>query len=46
MKMNLSDLPALVFINSENNRLNVLYHRKDGNISWIDPQLKGQEGHS
>ncbi|MFT6332555.1 MAG: ribosomal subunit interface protein [Lentimonas sp.] len=37
MKMDLSDLPALVFINSKNNRLNVVYHRKDGNISWIDP---------
>ena len=39
MKMDLADLPALVFINSENDRLNVVYHRKDGNISWIDPEL-------
>jgi ribosomal subunit interface protein len=38
MKMDLTDLPALVFINKNNNRLNVVYHRKDGNISWIDPQ--------
>jgi len=37
MKMDLADLPALVFINSENNRINVVYYRKDGNISWIDP---------
>ena len=39
MKMDLADLPALVFINKQNKRLNVVYHRKDGNISWIDPQL-------
>ncbi len=38
MKMDLADLPALVFINKQNNRLNVVYHRKDGNISWIDPR--------
>jgi putative sigma-54 modulation protein len=27
----------LVFRNSENNRLNVVYKRKDGNIGWIEP---------
>ncbi len=37
MKMDLADLPALVFINSKNKRINVVYYRKDGNISWIDP---------
>lgn len=37
MKMNLMDLPALVFFNSDKGRLNVIYNRKDGNISWIDP---------
>jgi len=40
MKMDLQNLPALVFINVANNRINVVYHRKDGNISWIDPELK------
>lgn len=40
MKMDLANLPALVFINKQNNRLNVVYHRKDGNISWIDPQIR------
>ena len=39
MKMDLQDLPALVFINKKNKRLNVVYHRKDGNISWIDPRV-------
>lgn len=38
MKMDLSDLPALTFVNRENNRINVVYHRKDGNISWVDPK--------
>jgi ribosomal subunit interface protein len=39
MKMDLANLPALVFINSDNKRINVVYHRKDGNISWVDPQI-------
>lgn len=39
MKMDLQDLPALVFINRKTRRMNVVYHRKDGNISWIDPKL-------
>ncbi len=37
MKMDLWDLPALVFINKENSRVNVVYNRKDGNVSWVDP---------
>ena len=37
MKMDLAHLPALLFINKMNNRLNVVYHRADGNISWVDP---------
>lgn len=39
MKMDLADLPALVFINKTNKRVNVVYYRKDGNISWIDPKI-------
>lgn len=38
MKMDLQNLPALVFTNVESKRINVVYHRKDGNISWVDPQ--------
>lgn len=38
MKMDLANLPALVFINKKNGRMNVVYHRKDGLISLIDPQ--------
>ena len=36
MAMDLANLPALVFINEETGNINVVYHRKDGNISWID----------
>lgn len=37
MKMDLAHLPALMFINKLNNRINMVYHRHDGNISWVDP---------
>lgn len=36
MKMDLAHLPALLFINQANGRMNVVYHRADGNISWVD----------
>ncbi len=38
MKMDLADLPALMFFNSGTGRLNVVYRREDGNISWVDPE--------
>lgn len=38
MKMDLADLPALMFYNSGNGRINVIYRRVDGNISWVDPE--------
>lgn len=38
MKMDLADLPALMFYNSANGRLNVVYRRNDGHISWVDPE--------
>lgn len=40
MKMDLQDLPALMFINKAHGGLNVVYRRADGNISWVDPQSK------
>ncbi len=40
MKMDLQDLPALMFFNSAHGRLNVVYRRADGNISWVDPEGK------
>lgn len=38
MKMDLAHLPALMFFNAGNGRLNVVYRRMDGNISWVDPE--------
>jgi ribosomal subunit interface protein len=38
MKMDLQELPALMFFNSAHGRLNVVYRRIDGNISWVDPE--------
>jgi ribosomal subunit interface protein len=38
MKMDLADLPALLFFNKANGRINVVYRRSDGNISWVDPE--------
>ncbi len=40
MKMDLQELPALMFFNSAHGRLNVIYRRADGNISWVDPEGK------
>ena len=39
MRMDLLNLPTLVFINKASEKLNVVYYRKDGNISWIDTQI-------
>ncbi|MCZ6901934.1 MAG: ribosome-associated translation inhibitor RaiA [Rickettsia endosymbiont of Ixodes persulcatus] len=36
MKMDLEDLPAVVFKNINNDRINIVYYRRDGNISWVD----------
>jgi len=36
MQMELMNLPTFLFININTNTVNVLYHRRDGNIAWID----------
>lgn len=36
MQMDLEDLPAVVFKNINNDRINIVYYRKDGNIAWVD----------
>ncbi len=38
MRMDLADLPALMFRNSAHGGLNVVYRRTDGHIGWIDPE--------
>jgi len=37
MRLDLGDLPALLFRNSGNGGLNMIYRRPDGNIGWVDP---------
>ncbi|GFZ85975.1 ribosome hibernation promotion factor [Rickettsiales bacterium] len=43
MQMDLASLPALLFINSESGRLNLVYTRPDGNIAWVDPNLEKRD---
>jgi ribosomal subunit interface protein len=38
MRLDLADLPAMMFRNSAHGGMNVIYRRNDGNIGWIDPQ--------
>ena len=38
MRMDLAELPAMMFRNSAHGGLNMVYRRTDGNIGWIDPQ--------
>jgi ribosomal subunit interface protein len=40
MRMDLADQPVLMFRNSGNGELNVVYRRSDGHIGWIDPAAK------
>ena len=42
MRMDLADQPVLMFRNSGNAELNVVYRRSDGNIGWIDPAARNQ----
>lgn len=37
MKLDLADLPALLFRNRANAKLNMIYRRADGHIGWVDP---------
>jgi len=37
MRMDLAHVPVMMFRDRASGRLNVVYHREDGNIGWIDP---------
>jgi len=37
MRLELAELPVLVFRNNAHGGVNVVYRRTDGNIGWIDP---------
>ena len=38
MRMDLENLPALLFKNTAHGGLNMVYRRSDGNIGWVDPK--------
>jgi hypothetical protein len=38
MRLDLADLPALMFRNKAHGGLNMVYRRPDGNIGWVDPR--------
>lgn len=42
MRLDLAELPALLFRNSKHGNLNLIYRRRDGNIGWIDPDLAAE----
>ena len=37
MQLDANDFEFLTFLNSENDRINVIYRRKNGNLGLIDP---------
>ncbi|MDX1922075.1 MAG: ribosome-associated translation inhibitor RaiA [Alphaproteobacteria bacterium] len=37
MKLDLAELPALLFNNRAHGKLNMVYRRADGHIGWVDP---------
>jgi ribosomal subunit interface protein len=40
MRLDLGDLPAILFKNSAHGGLNMIYRRPDGNIGWVDPAIQ------
>lgn len=38
MRMDLGDLPALMFRNRAHGGLNMIYRRGDGHVGWVDPK--------
>lgn len=44
MRLDLGDLPALMFRNSAHGGLNMIYRRTDGHIGWVDAALDGKSG--
>lgn len=37
MQLDISTLPFVLFVNTKNGQINLVYRREDGNIGWIDP---------
>ena len=43
MRLELGDLPALMFKNPKHGGYNMIYRRKDGNIGWVDPDSSAKK---
>lgn len=41
MRLDLGELPALMFRNRAHDRINMIYRRPDGTIGWVDPAESG-----
>jgi len=44
MRLELAELPAMMFRNRAHGGLNMIYRRPDGHVGWIDP--RGSNGHA
>ncbi len=44
MRMDLADVPVVMFRNAGHGGLNVVYRRADGNVGWIDPAGRPDKG--
>lgn len=42
MQLDISTTPFVLFHNTKEGRLNVVYRRPDGNIGWLDPRQAGR----
>ena len=38
MRLDLADMPAMMFRNAAHGGLNMIYRRGDGNVGWVDPE--------
>ncbi|MBK1698803.1 ribosome hibernation-promoting factor, HPF/YfiA family [Rhodovibrio salinarum] len=38
MRLDLADVPAMMFRNAAHGGLNMIYRRADGNVGWVDPE--------
>ena len=43
MRMELAELPALLFKNKLSGAINMVYKRSDGNVGWVDPTNRAKK---
>ncbi|MEI6984808.1 MAG: ribosome-associated translation inhibitor RaiA [Rhodospirillaceae bacterium] len=44
MRMELAELPAMLFRNRAHGNLNMVYRRVDGHVGWVDPRSSAEVG--